>query len=131
MKFRWNIAVTQPLLTRALVAEVKVTPLLAQCLVNRGFSAPESARSFLEPRLKTLSDPFLLPQMDRAVERLFAARERREELVIFGDYDVDGVTATALLTTVLQPLGWTVRQFVPDRFDEGYGLTQAGVENCL
>lgn len=131
MKFRWNIAEPKPLLARALTGEVRVTPLLAQCLVNRGFSSPETARSFLEPRLKTLSDPFLLPQMDRAVARLFAALERREELVIFGDYDVDGVTATALLTTVLQPLGWSVRQFLPDRFDEGYGLTQAGVENCL
>lgn len=131
MKFRWSIAGAKPLLTRPLVAELKVTPLLAQCLVNRGFTAPDAARSFLGPRLRTLADPFLLPQMDRAVARLLAARERREELVIFGDYDVDGVTATALLTTVLEPLGWTVKQFVPDRFDEGYGLTQAGVENCL
>lgn len=131
MKFRWTIADGKPLLTRPLVAELKVTSLLAQCLVNRGFSALDAARCFLEPRLRSLADPFLLPQMDLAVARLFIARERGEELVIFGDYDVDGVTATALLTTVLEPLGWTVRQFVPDRFDEGYGLTQAGVENCL
>ena len=131
MKFRWNIAAAKPLLSRALVADLKLPALLAQCLVNRGLSSPELARPFLEPRLKALADPFLLPQMDLAVNRLFQARERGENLVIFGDYDVDGVTATALLTTVLEPLGWTVQQFLPDRFDEGYGLTQAGVENCL
>lgn len=131
MKFRWKIAQSKPLPTRALVAELKVTPLLAQCLVNRGLDGVELARPFLEPRLKSLADPFLLPQMDLAVHRLFLARERNEGLVIFGDYDVDGVTATALLTTVLEPLGWNVRQFLPDRFDEGYGLTQAGVQNCL
>lgn len=131
MKYRWKTAEGKPLLTRALVAEVKVSPLAAQCLVNRGFTEPDPARSFLEPRLKNLRDPFLLPQMELAVARLMLALERREPLVIFGDYDVDGVTATALLTTVLQPLGWVVRQFVPDRFGEGYGLTQAAVENCL
>ena len=131
MKYRWKTAEEQPLLTRALVADVRVSPLAAQCLVNRGFSEADQARSFLEPRLKNLRDPFLLPQMDLAVARLLLALERREPLVIFGDYDVDGVTATALLTTVLQPLGWVVRQFVPDRFGEGYGLTQAAVENCL
>ncbi len=131
MKYRWSIAESKPSLTRQLMAELKVGSLLAQCLVNRGHTTPALARSFLEPRLKSLADPFLLPNMSVAVDRLFLARERSEALVIFGDYDVDGVSATALLTTVLEPLGWSVRQFLPDRFDEGYGLTQAGVENCL
>ena len=131
MKYRWNIAEPKPLLARPLIHELKISPLLAQCLINRGVTELAVARPFLEPRLKSLADPFLLPQMDLAVDRLFLARERGEELVIFGDYDVDGVSATALLTTVLEPLGWKVRQFMPDRFDEGYGLTQAGVEHCL
>ncbi len=131
MKCRWSIAEPKPLLTCLLAAELRVGPLLGQCLVNRGHTTPALARAFLEPRLKSLADPFLLPNMSVAVDRLFAARERGEGLVIFGDYDVDGVSATALLTTVLEPLGWTVNQFLPDRFDEGYGLTQAGVENCL
>jgi len=69
--------------------------------------------------------------MSAAVERLFLARGRGEPLVIFGDYDVDGVTATALLTEVLTALGWKVHQYLPHRLDEGYGLSQDAVENCL
>src|SRR5207302_2235158 len=89
------------------------------------------AADFLEPRLKQLSDPFLLPNMAAAVERLLLARSRDEPLVIFGDYDADGVTSTALLTEVLTALGWRVHQYLPHRLDEGYGLSQEGVENCL
>jgi single-stranded-DNA-specific exonuclease len=69
--------------------------------------------------------------MGAAVERLLQARERNEPLVIFGDYDVDGVTSTALLLDVLRPLGWNVQYYLPNRMDEGYGLSQDGVENCL
>jgi single-stranded-DNA-specific exonuclease len=81
--------------------------------------------------LKHLSDPFLLPNMSTAVERLFLARNRNENLVIFGDYDVDGVTSTALLAETLRGLGWRVNYYLPHRFDEGYGLSQDGVQNCL
>jgi len=91
----------------------------------------EAIGAFLEPKLKHLSDPFLLPNMDRAVERLFRAREKNEPLVIFGDYDVDGVTSTALLTETLRALGWIVNFYLPHRMEEGYGLSQDGVENCL
>lgn len=131
MKHRWLVAESQPLLTRPLCEQLKVSPLLAQCLVNRGHTDPARAGTFLEPRLKALADPFLLPDMALAVERLFAARAAREPLVIFGDYDVDGVTATTILETGLTTLGWTVHHYLPHRMDEGYGLSQAGVENCL
>ena len=86
---------------------------------------------FLDPRLKNLADPFLIPNMASAVDRLLKAREQNESIVIFGDYDVDGVTSTALLTEVLRALGWRVDFYLPNRFDEGYGLSQDGVENCL
>ena len=69
--------------------------------------------------------------MAAAVERLFQAREKNEPLVIFGDYDVDGVTSTALLTETLRALGWRVNYYLPHRMEEGYGLSQEGVENCL
>src|SRR5262245_4827503 len=97
MKFRWSIAPAQPLLAGQLASPLKISPLLAQCLLNRGLSDPAVITAFLEPRLKHLSDPFLLPNMTAAVDRLFAAREKNEPLVIFGDYDVDGVSSTALL----------------------------------
>src|SRR5664279_2226345 len=131
MKFRWSPAPPQPLLAGKLAAQLKISPLLAQCLLNRGFSEPAAIESFLEPRLKSLADPFLLPNMAAAVERLLRAREQNEPLVIFGDYDVDGVTSTALLTGVLRALGWQVDFYLPNRMDEGYGLSADGVENCL
>jgi single-stranded-DNA-specific exonuclease len=131
MKFRWNIVPPQPLLTSKLAAELGLSPLLAQCLLNRGLSKPPAIARFLEPRLKQLADPFLLPNMAAAVERLLVARDRGESLVIFGDYDVDGVTSTSLLREVLGKLGWQVEHYLPHRMDEGYGLSQDGVENCL
>lgn len=131
MKFRWTVAPSQPLLAGQIANALKVSPLLAQCLVNRGFSEVDRISSFLQPRLKNLADPFLLPNMAAAAERLFQARERKDPLVIFGDYDVDGVTSTALLFEVLTALGWQVNSYLPHRMDEGYGLSQEAVENCL
>jgi single-stranded-DNA-specific exonuclease len=131
MKFRWSLAPPQPLLAETLAAKTEISPLLAQCLVNRGFSEITEIENFLSPRLKNLADPFLLPNMDKAVERLFCAREKNEPLVIFGDYDVDGVTSTALLAEFLRALGWRVDFYLPSRMDEGYGLSADGVENCL
>src|SRR5881394_2386945 len=92
--FRWSIAPPQPLQVRRLTEDLKVSPLLARCLASRGLADPGRAAGFLHPRLKDLSDPFLVPNMAGAVERLFRARSRDESLVIFGDYDVDGVTST-------------------------------------
>ncbi len=131
MKFRWSLAPPQPLLAGQLAARLEILPLLAQCLLNRGFSEASAIAGFLSPRLKNLADPFLLPDMGAAVERLLRAREQSEPLVIFGDYDVDGVTSTALLTEVLRPMGWQVDFYLPNRLDEGYGLSADGVENCL
>src|ERR1043166_1368787 len=91
VKFRWSIAPAQPLLVDMLAAELKVSRLVAACLLNRGHSDPAKALGFLTPRLKDLDGPFLVPNMRGAVDRLFVARERGEPLVIFGDYDVDGV----------------------------------------
>jgi single-stranded-DNA-specific exonuclease len=131
MKFRWSLAPPQPLLAGQLAARLNIPPLLTQCLLNRSFSEPPAIEKFLQPRLKDLADPFLLPDMAVAVERLLRAREQNEPLVIFGDYDVDGVTSTALLLEVLRALGWQVDFYLPNRLDEGYGLSPDGVENCL
>ena len=131
MKFRWLLETSQPERARHLSQSLGISCLLAQCLLNRGLNEEESARRFLNPRLRDLSDPFLIPHMRTAVDRLCSARSRRESVVVFGDYDVDGITSTALLVEGLEALGWTVHCYLPARFGEGYGLTQEAVENCL
>jgi single-stranded-DNA-specific exonuclease len=131
MKYRWSLAPAQASLAAEISAALKLSPMMAQCLLNRGLSDQPQMARFLEPRLRQLSDPFLLPDMDRAVERLFRARDRGERVVIFGDYDVDGVTSTALLTEVLGRLGWKTDSYLPHRLEEGYGLSQEAIENCL
>lgn len=131
VRSRWAIARPDPEAVSLLVRSLALPELTATCLVNRGIASVADASAFLEPRLKSLGDPFSLPDMDRAVDRLFRAREVSERVVVFGDYDVDGVTSTALLTEVLTTLGWKVAQYLPHRRDEGYGLSQAAVENCL
>ena len=131
MKYRWSQAPAQPALTTFLANELNISALLAQCLLNRGLSEPESIGRFLEPRLRHLADPFLLPNMEAAVARLVRARENTERVVIFGDYDADGVTSCALLMEVMTALGWKVDGYLPDRLAEGYGLSQNAVENCL
>ena len=131
LKRRWDLAPAQPLLAAHLGERLGVSSLLAQCLLNRGLTEPEACRAFLEPRLASLTDPFLLPDMRAAVDRLEQARQRGETVVIFGDYDVDGVTASALLQEVLEGLGWSCAVYLPHRFDEGYGLSRDAVTNCL
>ncbi len=131
MNSRWVTATPPPECTEALRRERGISELVATCLINRGIVTTEAADAFLDPRLRSLSDPMILPDIRLAIDRLFLARERNEPLVIFGDYDVDGVTSTAILTEVLTTLGWQCSQYLPHRRDEGYGLSQAGVENCL
>ena len=131
MKCRWQIAPPQPLLGETLARRLGISAPLAQCLLNRGLSEPDGIADYLNPRLKQLADPFLLPNMAAAVERLLRARAEQEPLVIYGDYDVDGVTSSALLLEVLRRLGWSAEAYLPHRMEEGYGLTRDGVENCL
>ena len=131
MRYRWLVAPSQPILVGELSRRLNISPLLAQCLLNRGLKHAVEIEKFLAPRLKNLADPFLLPGMAPAVERLLVALERGESLVIFGDYDVDGVTSTTLLLDALQKLGWKADAYLPHRMDEGYGLSRDGVENCL
>jgi single-stranded-DNA-specific exonuclease len=131
MKFNWSLAAPRPELCAQLADALNITPLLAQCLANRGLVEPEPINRFLQPRLKNLGDPFLIPNMEAAVDRLLAARQLDQLVVIFGDYDVDGVTSAALLIESLSALGWRVECYLPHRIDDGYGLSRDGIEHCL
>ncbi len=130
-RFLWSLAPLPPQDLLALTRDLPYPPLLLQCLLHRGVATPDAIRAFLGPRLRDLRDPFLLPNLEAAVQRLLLARTRAEPVVIFGDYDVDGVTSTALLLEVLTALGWKVRSYLPHRLEEGYGLSRDAAENCL
>jgi len=103
---------------------------LAEILVRRGFDTL-GASSFLDPRLKDLSAPELLPGISEAVDRLNVALRRKEKIVLYGDYDVDGVASLALLWRILRGCGAEVECFLPLRAEEGYGLSEAGLNRCL
>ncbi len=103
------------------------SPLMRQMLYNRGYSDAVAAMRFLEGRVER-SDPFVLKDMDPAVDRLLWAVEHGERVAVYGDYDVDGVTATALMVDVLRALGGQVEAYIPNRFDEGYGLNNDALD---
>lgn len=111
-----------------LAAALGVPEVVARVLHQRGFSDPDAARRFLEPRLSHLHDPFLLTDMRPAVDRLRTAIAARERVVIHGDYDADGITSTAMLYRALEMQGADVGHFVPDRMRDGYGLQPETVE---
>ncbi len=105
-------------------------PAVAGLLVSRGYESPETASRFLNPRLSELADPFALPAMEQAVERIWRAVEQGERIVVYGDYDADGITATALMVKVLRALGAHVFPFLPHRVDDGYGLAVDTLQRC-
>ena len=120
-KTRWNIQTIDQDAVNVLTAKLNITPLVARLLVNRGIDTVESARSFLFMENLSFHDPFLLEGMDRAVQRIREAIERNEKILIFGDYDADGVSSTTVLMEVLASLHANVDYYIPNRFTEGYG----------
>jgi single-stranded-DNA-specific exonuclease len=129
---RWILPqAVDPAAASTLSREHGVPRFVADLLLAAGFSEPESVERFLHPRLRGLSDPNLLPDMPAAVSRLDAALRRRERIVLYGDYDVDGVASLALLHRVLTAYGGRVECFLPLRAEEGYGLSEAGLDRCI
>jgi single-stranded-DNA-specific exonuclease len=105
-----------------LASRLKISPIVAQMLLNRGISDFENAQAFLRPSLLALADPNLLPGLTDAAQRIAGAIRDREKIVIYGDYDVDGITATSILWHAITLLGGLVETYIPHRIDEGYGL---------
>lgn len=122
MQTTWIFKEADSRMVARLAAELQLEPAIAHLLVARGFNDPAAVREFLNPSLSGMLDPFLLAGMAQAVERLVAARQRQEQVCIYGDYDVDGVTATALLVSGLAALGLRAGYHIPHRMDDGYGL---------
>jgi len=113
---------------KAIATEFSLHPVAAELLVRRGHTTPELAQAFLGGSLGDLPDPSLLMGMDAAIERVARALRGGERIVAYGDYDVDGVTSTALLVRFVRALGGTIEAYIPNRLTEGYGLNRAAVE---
>lgn len=117
-----------PELAQSLAAELGISVTFARLLANRGFSTPRQVNEFLEPSMERLVDAFAMRDMALAVDRVLRAVDARESILVFGDYDVDGITATSLLTAALTALGAKVSYFIPDRIRDGYGFSERGVD---
>ena len=113
---------------RQLSSELGVDPVLAELLVQRGVRTFEQARSFFRPNLNDLHDPFLMKDMDKAVERVRQAVITGEKILVYGDYDVDGTTAVSLVYSFLRRLTRQVDFYIPERYDEGYGVSYKGID---
>jgi single-stranded-DNA-specific exonuclease len=126
---RWIYRPQAPLpQVKALAQALNVSEALAYLLVQRGIADFEAARDFFRPSLEKLHDPFLMKDMDKAVERLQEAIENEEKIMIYGDYDVDGTTSVAMMYLFLKKRYSKVATYIPDRYKEGYGISKTGIE---
>ena len=131
MQFKWNYKTPTPEETQAaneLGEKLNINPVLAQLLIRRGIQTESAAKRFFRPQLADLINPFLLKDMDVAVDRLNDAMGRKERILVYGDYAVDGCTAVALVYKFLQQFYSNIDYYIPDRYDEGYGVSQKGLE---
>ncbi|MDI6774786.1 MAG: single-stranded-DNA-specific exonuclease RecJ [Verrucomicrobiota bacterium] len=128
---RWVTAEADEDRARAVANALGIPQPAARALAVRGIQTPTEAAKYLEPRLSNLSDPFLLPAMEPAVDRVWKAIRGKEKILIFGDYDADGVTGTVLLVQLLRGLGGRPAYFTPNRLTDGYGLTTEPLKRCL
>jgi single-stranded-DNA-specific exonuclease len=131
MNYKWNYKPLAPedlACAEELAEEMRLSLVVAQILVSRGIRTADEARGFFRPQLQELHDPFLMKDMDRAVERLNEAMGQRERIMVYGDYDVDGCTAVALVYRFITQFYSNVECYIPDRSEEGYGVSQKGVD---
>ncbi|MDQ2746614.1 MAG: single-stranded-DNA-specific exonuclease RecJ [Acidobacteriota bacterium] len=122
MQKRWTINRHDRETVQALANELKVSPLIAALLISRGCETAEKARTFLNPSLEHLHEPYLLKDMEKAVKRILQAVENQEKILVWGDYDVDGTTGTVVVRKALEMLGAKSGFHIPHRFTEGYGV---------
>ncbi len=130
MHFKWKYEAPTPEERKnaeKLASDLKLSPVIGQIMAKRGIRE-EDAKNFFYPQLNELIDPFLMKDMDKAVERLNIAMGRKERIMVYGDYDVDGCTAVALVYKFLQQYYSNIDYYIPDRYDEGYGVSSKGID---
>jgi len=131
MHFKWNYETPTPEQQKAakeLGDKLNISPILGQLLIQRGITTESAAKRFFRPQLSDLINPFLMKDMDIAVDRLNDAMGRKERILVYGDYDVDGCTAVALVYKFLQQFYSNIDYYIPDRYDEGYGVSKKGID---
>ena len=131
MQFKWNYEPPTPERQQAakeLAEKIGMSPVMAELLIQRGIKTESAAKRFFRPMLNELIDPFLMNDMDVAVDRLNDAMGRKERIMIYGDYDVDGCTAVALVYKFLQQFYSNIDYYIPHREEEGYGVSRKGIE---
>lgn len=131
MKYKWNNTILSPSLQKKAIQlskDANVSLVIAQLLLQRGIETVDDVNDFFHPSLTHLHDPYLMPQMDRAVARLNTAMGKKERILIYGDYDVDGTTSVSLVYKFLLQFYSNVDYYIPDRYDEGYGVSYQGID---
>ena len=131
MHFKWNYnppTEEQKRTAGELAEKIGMNPILTQLLVERGITTESAAKRFFRPQLADLINPFLMKDMDIAVDRLNDAMGRKERILVYGDYDVDGCTAVALVYKFLQQFYSNIEYYIPDRYEEGYGVSRKGID---
>ncbi len=129
---RWVVKPSsEDAIVESLASALGIAPVLAKLLLQRGIETPQKAKEFFNPQLSMLHDPFLMKDMDRAVERIHQAILAKERIMVYGDYDVDGTTAVALMYKFLRQIGHRDLSFyIPDRYTEGYGISTKGIDHA-
>ncbi len=128
-RMRWTLKPEpQASLINKLAEALNVDVIIASLLVQRGIETFEDAKKFFRPSLEDLHDPFLMKDMDKAVSRIKKAVDARENIMVYGDYDVDGTTSVALMSSYLKTLSPQIATYIPDRYNEGYGISYAGID---
>lgn len=131
MHFKWNYtppAAEQENAAKDLGEKLGINPILASLLIRRGITTESAAKRFFRPQLADLINPFLMKDMDAAVDRLNDAMGHKERILVYGDYDVDGCTAVALVYKFLRQFYSNIDYYIPDRYDEGYGVSKKGID---
>ncbi len=131
MTHKWNylpITTERAEASQTLAKELGISPILGRLLTGRGISTTAQAKKFFRPQLPDLHDPFLMKDMDMAVERLNKAMGKKERILVYGDYDVDGTTAVSLVYKFIQQFYSNIDYYIPDRYNEGYGVSIKGVD---
>ncbi len=125
---RWIVKQVDQQQIELLCNSLTISPFLARLLINRGFKEPQQVFEFLNPNIAHLHDPFLLKDMDRAVLLLLKAKSEDLPVLVYGDYDVDGITGVAVLKEFLERFGWRTEYYIPKRMDEGYGIQPSVID---